>query len=554
MRRSGLISLLLLAAAVLLPTGCSTTKPGFQRESAHGRGAGRSTASEREVKAQAAFTAGVMKELSDEPDLALEWFRKSLEFDPAHEALSVDVARRLLTRKEPEKAIQVLKLSAGQPDASGEVFVCLGLAESQLGHFDAAVAAYRKAVARSPKDLGAYGLLAHLLAELKRPQEIVELLDQAGKQTSADPQYWLGLAELTNQQLSRLPDRREALNERAVTALRQAAAIKSDDAALTQRIADRLADLGQTAEAETLYLRLRQRFPSNTFIAARLAEIYLRAGRNKEAEEQLDVIRRENPTNPVAWYYLGLIAFEEKRFDRAEDLFRRATDMRPEFEPAWLDLASAQLSLDHAQSALDTLNKTRARFKSSFRLEFLAGLAAARLEKFDEAVQRFTDAELRAKADQPSVLDHRFYFQLGATLERANNLDKSAEYLQKAIDLQPDYAEALNHLGYLWADKGINLDRAHEMIRKAVDLEPDNEAYLDSLGWVLFKLGRPKEALPWLEKAAKIAEKPDATIEDHLGDVLAALHRWPEARLAWRKSLELERNDVVQKKLERVPK
>jgi Flp pilus assembly protein TadD len=92
------------------------------------------------------------------------------------------------------------------------------------------------------------------------------------------------------------------------------------------------------------------------------------------------------------------------------------------------------------------------------------------------------------------------------------------------------------------------------MIQKAVDLEPENEAYLDSLGWVLFKLGRPQEALPWLEKAAKLSERPDATIEDHLGDVLAALHRWTEARVAWRRSLELEKNDAVQKKLERAPK
>jgi tetratricopeptide (TPR) repeat protein len=120
--------------------------------------------------------------------------------------------------------------------------------------------------------------------------------------------------------------------------------------------------------------------------------------------------------------------------------------------------------------------------------------------------------------------------------------------------LKSDFAPALNHLGYMWADKGVRLDESRGMIEQAVKLDPKNAAYLDSLGWVLFKLGRPEEALGHLQHAAELlAKEPDATVLDHIGDALAALKRWPEAKEAWRKSLAIEPSDSVKQKLEAAP-
>jgi Flp pilus assembly protein TadD len=87
------------------------------------------------------------------------------------------------------------------------------------------------------------------------------------------------------------------------------------------------------------------------------------------------------------------------------------------------------------------------------------------------------------------------------------------------------------------------------MIEKAVSLQPTNAAYLDSLGWVLFKQGHTKEALKPIRKAIEFSEEPDATLFDHLGDIYAALKQLDKAREAWRKSLEIEPNKEVEKKL-----
>src|SRR5262249_13468278 len=96
---------------------------------------------------------------------------------------------------------------------------------------------------------------------------------------------------------------------------------------------------------------------------------------------------------------------------------------------------------------------------------------------------------------------------------------------------------------------GENLEEARRMIEKALRLEPKNAAYLDSLGWVLYKLGKPKEALPCLQQALEQSTEPDPTLFDHLGDIYAALHQPSKAREAWQKSLSLEPNAEVEKKL-----
>jgi predicted negative regulator of RcsB-dependent stress response len=47
-----------------------------------------------------------------------------------------------------------------------------------------------------------------------------------------------------------------------------------------------------------------------------------------------------------------------------------------------------------------------------------------------------------------------------------------------------------------------------------------------------------------------LAEKPDPTLYDHLGDIYAAQQQPDKARQAWRKALEIEPNDQIKKKLE----
>jgi tetratricopeptide (TPR) repeat protein len=280
-----------------------------------------------------------------------------------------------------------------------------------------------------------------------------------------------------------------------------------------------------------------------------LAELYLRDNNPKGAAEQLKEIVRDAPTNPQAYYLLGAIAYEEKRFDDALENYRKALLLGLDTQQIYFDIAGVQLAQQKPREALDTLQKARRRYRQSFVGEFYSALCYMRLKEYTNALEHFTAAEVMAKATETNRLTHGFYFELGAAHERAGKIPESENYFEQCLKLAPDFPPALNYLGYMWAERGTNLDRARVMIEKAVKAEPTNAAYLDSLGWVLFKQGHAKEALEPIRKAVELNEEPDATLYDHLGDIYFALKQTDKAREAWRKALEIEPKKEVEQKL-----
>jgi tetratricopeptide (TPR) repeat protein len=171
-------------------------------------------------------------------------------------------------------------------------------------------------------------------------------------------------------------------------------------------------------------------------------------------------------------------------------------------------------------------------------------------KEYTNALQHFTTAEILAKNSDPQRLTDGFYFQLGATCERVGDYAQAEKYFESSLKLAPDAPETLNYLGYMWADRGEKLDQARDYIAKALKIEPKNAAYLDSMAWVLYKLNEPKPALDYALKAIQFSEEEDATLYEHVGDIYKALGQKDKARQAWSKSISLEANDSVRKKLD----
>jgi Flp pilus assembly protein TadD len=91
--------------------------------------------------------------------------------------------------------------------------------------------------------------------------------------------------------------------------------------------------------------------------------------------------------------------------------------------------------------------------------------------------------------------------------------------LYRAVEIDPDNANAHNSLGYIYAEANLNLDEALKECKKAVSLDRDNPAYLDSLGWVYYKMGEAGQARNYLKKALRKAPG-NAEIEEHLRAVM----------------------------------
>jgi len=549
-----------LGAAGALVSGCGTTgsrEEGPRSESPRAirqQELQEEREATRTAEAHAHYSAGFIHEMNGETAAAAEDYYQAAVLDPDNESVVLDVSRRFLQSKQPGKALEVLTRAAGRPGASGEIYARLGLVYTQLGKNEQAIVAIRVAIKKSPDSLSGYRNLFLNYIQTKQPQAALKALDEAAARPGAEAEFLIDLAELYMNLGLEAPTLKEVSRERSLAVLRRADKQGTASPALRLRLAEGFNLAGDTATAARLYLDLLKKMPEmpglRERVRANLTDIYLRSSNHKMAAEQLEAIVRDDPTNPQAYYFLGRIALEDKKPAEAADHFSKMILLSPTFEPAYYFLAMAQLNAGKSSDALATLEKARKQFAQSFAMEFWTGMAYSREKAYSEALRHYTAAEVIAKVTDPKQLDEGFYFQLGATCERKGDYEQAEKYFQKCLSLAPDSAEAMNYLGYMWAEHGMKLDQARELIEKAVKAEPKNAAYLDSLAWVLFKLNRPGEALPQALKAVEFSEEPDATVYDHLGDIYAALNQIEKAHEAWKKSVSLEANDEVKKKLE----
>lgn len=560
---AALAGLLLLTAACRSQVAASRaarTAPAAAALAAQEDAAAREARIEARVKLLANFMGGVSRELNDDPDRALEHYFESALADPSQEDLVLEVSRRLLQRQDHERAVRLLEAATATPNAAPMLWLHLGQAHAFAGRLDAAATAYRTALKKQPRLLAAYQGLVQIHLKQAQPAEALKTLDTASQLPDLDAPFLVELAELYAA-LARAEGADEAnAKARALATLNRALALKPENPFVLQKAAQGYKLLGELGKATEIYLSLLERFPRQPLFRQQLTDLYLRSGDRQRAIEQLEALAREYPTNPAAHYFLGGLAAEEKQYDKASDYYQRVLLLNPDFEPVYYELAALQIMRDKPADALATLDKASERFKASFLSEFYRGMAYYGLKQYDEAIKRFLAAEVWVNANttegEPPNLGirlHYLHFQLGAAYERSGHYAEAEKAFRKCLELAPDFAEALNYLGYMWAERGVNLNEAHELLQKAVALEPTNAAFLDSLGWVLFKLDQPQAALKYLLDAVAHSKEPDATILDHLGDVYTALKQYDKAREAWKKSLEAEPNELVRKKLEASP-
>jgi len=195
----------------------------------------------------------------------------------------------------------------------------------------------------------------------------------------------------------------------------------------------------------------------------------------REYEQALLKAGRQSPDNPDIQRNLGLLYFQQKRYEEAREAYRLITETSPQ------------------------------------------------------------DAEA--------------HFILATILYQMKKEETAETELRKVLELNPDSHQALNFLGYMYAEGGRNLDEAHALISRALELDPGNGAYLDSLGWVYFKRGEFDKALEKLETAVGLIDDP--VVYDHLGDTYLKLNDTAAAKQQWKKSLDLDAaQEAVRKKLE----
>jgi protein O-GlcNAc transferase len=132
-------------------------------------------------------------------------------------------------------------------------------------------------------------------------------------------------------------------------------------------------------------------------------------------------------------------------------------------------------------------------------------------------------------------------FNFGKTLLQLKRARDACEALERAVALDPNYADAYNELGLARAE-AESLEAAEAAFRKALSLQADYREAHNNLGLLLHRLGRDEEAALSLRRALEIEPRSPEVLRN-LGLVLRAQRRPEEAVEAYRAALSLSPED-----------
>ncbi len=135
----------------------------------------------------------------------------------------------------------------------------------------------------------------------------------------------------------------------------------------------------------------------------------------------------------------------------------------------------------------------------------------------------------------------RVQWEAGYLLHTLGNYERAIDSFRASIAAHPT-AEAHTFLGWSLSHLG-KIEEAIVQCKIAIQIDPDFGNPYNDIGVYLIDLGRPEEAIPWLEKA--IASKRYCCYQFphyNLGRVLAAQGKIEEARRSFERALEIDPN------------
>jgi len=492
-----------------------------------------------------------------------------------------------LAEGRPQEAIAALERAIAKDENSPLLHRMMAEALARSGDLDRAVEHARRARELAPDDPIVRSILAQLYRIQQNSGEAEKLLlDEQGHpidEESArllyeiyleannldaglgiarwmtehhpdEPRAWIYLANVYERQQQPLE---------AEKALRKSLEIDPANLRIYGALARSMRNRGDKDGAIGVYREMLRQAPDDHSTLVALAEAQINDEDVEGAIETLERIEASYPKDLESVKRLGFLLYEQHRFADAVKRFERVLAAAPrEYEVAFFAgvalhrvnrdddavraferVASHHEYYAEARTQIAAIHERHGRYA-----EALAEIERALASEPSRELELYS-AQLRSKSGDfegavayleglraSNSDDDELLYNLGVVYGEKERDEEAIRFMQLALEKNPDNADALNFIGYTWAEHGENLEQAEQYITRAMELRPDNGYIVDSLGWVYYMRARPMIAAgdvaggrKWLTKAIEELQRAheltggDPVISEHIGDVYLLL-------------------------------
>lgn len=269
---------------------------------------------------------------------------------------------------------------------------------------------------------------------------------------------------------------------------------------LGQHKSNGIADPDKEAFALSLFENLEKNFGGETRVHIIGGDLFLSAGKPREALRQY--------TNAIE---LGDVNFE-----------------------VWENLLLLEVQLDQFDNAIRHSDQALEMYPNQPMIHYYSGYAHLRKRHYVESLQALEQSKKLSGTN--AALISEINTLLGDAYNATKEYDKSDKAYEDVLAYNPNSVGVLNNYSYFLALRKANLERAEKMSAQLVKNYPDNPTFLDTHAWVLYTREKFKEARKVIERAISTGQANAVHFEHYgdilfkLGDVDGAVQQWEKAR------------------------
>jgi tetratricopeptide (TPR) repeat protein len=242
-----------------------------------------------------------------------------------------------------------------------------------------------------------------------------------------------------------------------------------------------------------------------------------------KARVELDYVTRTYPQNAEAKYQAGFLAWQEKDYAKAAQVFgdlhkanpkdlrglvgvvetlagqgniaaaikemEAAVNAEPDDLEKKVALGNLNVRAEHYEEAIKQYNAVLAKNPKAADVLFKLAETYRRKGDLNQAIDSFRKSSQAAPNDAGPLL------QLGLLMDGTGRRDQSKPIYEQVLRIQQDHPVALNNLAFIKAEEGTDLDSALSMAQRAYQALPNSPDINDTLGWVYIRKNLSQEAI-----------------------------------------------------------